>query len=200
MGTISSGFCGIVSRPLQHNSTFSARGWSMSKSTGRKAANHSVRAAHKLALVGPLASPAGGGPSRQTFGFSMPVTPTLIRSLVEAELEDLHDERVRSHIQSLLVEPAILLRDWDYGAPGQTYPLLVGLESHRVQIQELPTCEGGEGVWGVWSPKFPGVVVTLSGVRGRENEKEKKRLYPMSSGNGFRGWFLGRPFLEAYLR
>lgn len=106
----------------------------------------------------------------------MPVTPTQIRSLVETELAELRDERVKSHIQSLLVEPTILMREWDYGVPGQTYPCWSVL-NHVKSNTGVAYCEFGFG------PRSPWGLVMLSGSEH------------MSLGMDS-GWF--ETFLEAY--
>lgn len=106
----------------------------------------------------------------------MPVTPTQIRSLVETELAELHDERVKSHIQSLLVEPTMLQREWDYGVPGQTYPCWSVL-NHIESNTGIAFCEFGFG------PRSPWGLVMLSGAEH------------MSLGMDA-GWF--ETFLEAY--
>ena len=106
----------------------------------------------------------------------MPITPTQIRSLVETELEGLHDERVKSHIQILLVEPTMLLREWDYGAPDQTYPCWSVL-NHIKSNTGIAYCEFGFG------PRSPWGLVMLSGSEH------------MSLGMDC-GWF--ETFLDAY--
>jgi len=54
----------------------------------------------------------------------MAVTAAVLKRLIAQELEGVADERVQAHIRSLLVEPAPILRDWNYGKPGQH--MLVG--------------------------------------------------------------------------
>jgi len=89
-------------------------------------------------------------------GFNMPVTTTQIRSLVEVELSNLRDDRVKSHIQGLLVEPTVVLREWDYGAPGETYPCWSVL-NHAQSNTGIAYCEFGFG------PRCPWGIVMLSG-------------------------------------
>lgn len=46
----------------------------------------------------------------------------MIRAFVENELGGMSDERVVRHVRSLLVEPSVIMRDWDYGLVGEAYP------------------------------------------------------------------------------
>jgi hypothetical protein len=106
----------------------------------------------------------------------MPATPATIRSLVEAELLELSDARVVSHIQSLLVEPQVILREWDYGTPGEAYPCWSVL-AHEKSNTGIAYCEQGFG------PRSPWGLVVLSGSSH------------MSIGMDS-GWF--ETFLQAY--
>lgn len=106
----------------------------------------------------------------------MSITPTQIQAVVEAELATLNDPRVTSHIRRLLVEPTTLLRKWDYGAPGQTYPCWAVL-NHTESNTGIAYCEFGFG------PRAPWGLVFLSGTSH------------MSIGMDS-AWF--KSFLEAY--
>jgi hypothetical protein len=58
----------------------------------------------------------------------MSITPTRLKEMIEAELAKLKDERVLAHIPPLLIEPAVVKRNWDYGEPGQQFPCWTVLE------------------------------------------------------------------------
>ena len=51
----------------------------------------------------------------------MTVTAQKIKNLIADELASVSDSRVRRHIQSLLIEPLVTLRHWDYGEPDTKY-------------------------------------------------------------------------------
>ncbi len=106
----------------------------------------------------------------------MPITPAKIRSLVEVELLKLNDTRVVSHIHGLRVQPQAILREWDYGAPGESYPCWSVLD-HGKSNTGIAYCEQGFG------PRSPWGLVFLSGSSH------------MSLGMDS-GWF--ETFLEAY--
>ena len=114
--------------------------------------------------------------SSSTIRFHMPIKPATIASLVETELAGLNDARVRAHIQSLLVPPTPILRDWDYGTPGEAYPCWAVL-NHVASNSGIAYCEYGFG------PRSPWGLVKLSGTSH------------MSIGMDS-GWFVS--FLEAY--
>jgi hypothetical protein len=52
----------------------------------------------------------------------MSATARVLEALVESELESVSDARVVQHIQGMLFEPHIVLRNRDYDEPGQQYP------------------------------------------------------------------------------
>lgn len=106
----------------------------------------------------------------------MTVTPNQIQALVDAEISELLDQRVVSHIRSLLVAPTAIMREWDYGAPGQSYPCWSVLD-HTKSNTGIAYCEFGFG------PGSPWGLVFLSGTSH------------MSIGMDS-GWF--ESFLEAY--
>ncbi len=87
----------------------------------------------------------------------MTVTPKQIQALVDAELSALIDQRVVSHIRSLLVAPTAIMREWDYGAPGQSYPCWSVLD-HPKSSTGIAYCEFGFG------PRSPWGLVFLSGT------------------------------------
>ncbi len=106
----------------------------------------------------------------------MPVTSTQIKTLVDVELSALHDTRVISHIRGLLVEPIVVLREWDYGTPDQSYPCWSVL-NHPKSNTGIAYCEFGFG------PRNPWGLVGLSG--------ESNMSIGMDS-----AWF--ESFLDAY--
>ena len=106
----------------------------------------------------------------------MSVTPQGVAVLIEAELSRLQDQRVVSHIRSLLVPPSSILREWDYGAPEESYPCWAVLD-HAKSNTGIAYCEFGFG------PRSPWGLVALSGSSN------------MSIGMDC-GWF--QSFIEAY--
>lgn len=52
----------------------------------------------------------------------MAIGPDTLKQLIDLELESVCDTRVVTHVRGMLVEPYVVLRDWDYGAPGDQYP------------------------------------------------------------------------------
>jgi hypothetical protein len=83
----------------------------------------------------------------------MPIDADELKTLIECELENLTDVRVIAHIRGLLVEPKVVLRDWDYGPPGEQYPCWAVLNDDRSNTG-IAYCEQGFGPrcpWGlVW--------------------------------------------------
>jgi hypothetical protein len=61
----------------------------------------------------------------------MPIDAKNLKILIEGELATLSDDRVIAHIRSMLIEPYVLLRYWDYGEPGQQYPCWMVLRTLR---------------------------------------------------------------------
>lgn len=86
----------------------------------------------------------------------MTVTAQRIRSLVDQELARLNDRRVLDHIRSLLVEPTVVMRKWDYGAEGEAYPCWAVLD-HVKSNSGIAYCEFGFG------PRSPWGIVALPG-------------------------------------
>jgi len=86
----------------------------------------------------------------------MPITLAQIRSLVEEELSRLADAHVVAPIRSLLVEPAVVWREWDYGEPGLSFACWSVL-NHAASNSGIAYCESGFG------PRSPWGLVTLSG-------------------------------------
>jgi len=79
----------------------------------------------------------------------MPINADTLKSLVERELERLSDVRVTTHIRGLLVEPKPVLRDWDYGKPGEQYLCWAVLnDSHSTT--GIAYCESGFGPRAPW--------------------------------------------------
>lgn len=84
----------------------------------------------------------------------MPVDADKLERLLEIELQTLRDERVSSRIRLLLVDPAPVMRAWDYGPAGTEYPCWTVLQ-HPRSGTEIAFCEEGFGParpWGlVWT-------------------------------------------------
>jgi hypothetical protein len=107
----------------------------------------------------------------------MPVTARILEALIESELATVSDKRVLGHIRGMLVEPHVVLCNWDYGEPGQQYPCWFVLRDAH-SGGEIAYCEYGFG------PRCPWGLVSF----GRE---EKDRSIGMDS-----GWFT--TFLDAF--
>jgi hypothetical protein len=58
---------------------------------------------------------------------AMTIKADTLNKLIEAELQHVLDVRVVVHIRGLFVEPYPILRNWDYGAPGEQFPCWVVL-------------------------------------------------------------------------
>jgi hypothetical protein len=106
----------------------------------------------------------------------MAISTGILKPLLELELAGICDNRVTTHIRSLLVEPKPVLRDWDYGATGQQFVCWNVLE-HPSSNTGIAYCESGFG------PGAPWGLVALEGAH-------------MSIGMDS-GWF--QTFLRAYL-
>jgi hypothetical protein len=107
----------------------------------------------------------------------MPIDAYTLKTVIDHELERLSDARVVTHIRTLLVEPKAVLRDWDYGSPGQQFPCWAVLD-HTDSNTGIAYCESGFG------PRNPWGLVWLGGDD-----------HPMSMGMDS-GWF--PTFLGAY--
>ncbi len=105
----------------------------------------------------------------------MAITPAEIQSLIEREMSLLQDVRIVAYIKKLLIEPILVMREWDYGDTEQTYPCWTVL-SHVESNSGIAYCEFGFG------PRSPWGLIGLSG----EN---------MSIGMDS-GWFIS--FIQAY--
>jgi hypothetical protein len=56
---------------------------------------------------------------------------------------------VLSHIRALLVEPKPILRNWDYGKPGEQFPCWI-LLAHPASNTAIAYCESGFGPQNPW--------------------------------------------------
>jgi hypothetical protein len=74
---------------------------------------------------------------------------TVVSGLVEGELAVLSDQRVVTHIRSLLVTPFSQMRAWDYGTPDEAYPCWMVL-AHRPSNTGISYCESGFGPGSPW--------------------------------------------------
>jgi len=79
----------------------------------------------------------------------MSIDPETLKALVERELESLSDARVLAHIRTMLVEPEVVLRAWDYGKPGDKYPCWTVLK-HAASKTGIAYCEFGFGPQCPW--------------------------------------------------
>jgi len=86
----------------------------------------------------------------------MTITPDVLKQLVGEEVGTVRDSRVQTHIRSLLIEPDPILRDWDYGRPGEKY-LCWTVLSHTPSNTGIAYCKEGFG------PERPWGLVHLSG-------------------------------------
>ncbi len=87
----------------------------------------------------------------------MAVSAAILKRLIAGELERVADERVQAHVRSLFVEPAPILRGWDYGEPGEQYACW-GVLNHGRSNTGIAYCEQGFG------PERPWGLVWLSGA------------------------------------
>ena len=79
-----------------------------------------------------------------------------VTDLVERELGGIGDPAVLALVQQLRVEPYLVERQWDYGAPGERYVCWTVLE-HRPSNTGVAYCDAGFG------PVHPWGLVFLSG-------------------------------------
>jgi hypothetical protein len=108
----------------------------------------------------------------------MTIDPAGLKALIEHELQGLSDIRVAAHVRSLLVEPKLVFRNWDYGAPGEQYPCWTVLAHNRFKTA-IAYCESGFG------PRCPWGLVSLA--------SDNAGALSMSMDSG---WF--PRFLDAY--
>jgi len=83
----------------------------------------------------------------------MSVDPQALRGMIESELARLSDSRVISFVKSLLVEPEITLRRWNYGREGEKYPCWSILR-HPASNTGIAYCEHGFGPRSPWGLVF----------------------------------------------
>jgi hypothetical protein len=79
----------------------------------------------------------------------MAIDADTLKALIEHELEHLSDARVTAQIRGLLVEPEAVLRNWDYGKPGEQYPCWAVL-SDAGSNTGIAYCESGFGPRNPW--------------------------------------------------
>jgi hypothetical protein len=88
----------------------------------------------------------------------MRVDADTLKTLIDRELAHVSDARVLTQIRELLVEPEMVMRDWDYGHPGQQYPCWIVFE-HEPSNTGIAYCESGFGPrcpWGLISARDKG--------------------------------------------
>jgi hypothetical protein len=108
----------------------------------------------------------------------MAIDAGTLKATIEHELERLSDARVAAQIRSLLVEPKAVLRNWDYGKPGEQYPCWAVLSDGDSKTG-IVYCESGFG------PRNPWGLVWLG------SDEDEHMSMGMDS-----GWFPA--FLDAY--
>ncbi|HXC54867.1 MAG TPA: hypothetical protein VNU97_06205 [Rhizomicrobium sp.] len=86
----------------------------------------------------------------------MPVDAAMLKSLIAQALPRVSDARILANIRELLVEPAPILRDWDYGEKGEQFVCWTVLE-HPASNTGIAYCESGFG------PRCPWGLVFLTG-------------------------------------
>ena len=83
----------------------------------------------------------------------MSVNVNTLKKLIDDELRFLSSPKVLTHIRSLLVEPKVIFRDWDYGDPGEQYPCWTVLNDNpSISNTSIAYCESGFGPrcpWGL---------------------------------------------------
>ena len=79
----------------------------------------------------------------------MTISAGEIQKLIDDEMKSLKDDRVLSHIRSLLIKPTPEYRDWDYGEPGQQYLCWIVLD-HPASGSGIAYCEEGFGPSNPW--------------------------------------------------
>ena len=108
----------------------------------------------------------------------MTINATTIEEKIDGELAHVLDRRVVEHINRLLVKPKPILRNWDYGTPGQQFAcweVLNDIESST----GIAYCDDGFG------PRNPWGLVWL------DSRPDKPQSMGMDS-----GWF--STFMDAY--
>jgi hypothetical protein len=76
-----------------------------------------------------------------------------IAAIVTEQLSRIHDPNLAATLQPLLVEPAPILRDWDYGAPGEQFVCWSVIE-HPASNTGIAYCEQGFGPTSPWGLVF----------------------------------------------
>jgi hypothetical protein len=81
----------------------------------------------------------------------VPIDAATVSGMIDRELEQLSDSRVIAHIRGLRAAPTAVLRDWDYGAPGEQYPCWTVLSES--QYAGIAYCErlAPRNAWGLAS-------------------------------------------------
>jgi hypothetical protein len=76
-----------------------------------------------------------------------------VAELVDRELAGIRDPEVRDLVQRLRVEPCLVERDWDYGAPDERHECWTILE-HRPSNTGVAYCDAGFGPGSPWGLVF----------------------------------------------
>jgi hypothetical protein len=76
-----------------------------------------------------------------------------IRELLSAELARIQDVDRREALRSLLVEPTVEMREWDYGEPGERFPCWIVAVVPDYEVK-LAYCDQGFGPADPWGAVF----------------------------------------------
>jgi hypothetical protein len=83
----------------------------------------------------------------------MTIDAPRLKAMIDGELAEISDNRVVAHIRSLLVEPTVTMRLWDYGREGERYPCWTVLR-HLTSNTGIACCEHGFGPRCSWGLVF----------------------------------------------
>jgi hypothetical protein len=82
-------------------------------------------------------------------GAPAPIDAQSLKALVESELAGISDGGVLARVRTMLVEPEVILRSWDYGNAGERYPCWTVLRVPPPRGFDIAYCQHGFG------PAFP---------------------------------------------
>jgi hypothetical protein len=81
------------------------------------------------------------------------VSVTDVEQFVDQELSRISDPALLARICELRVPAYEVVREWDYGLPGEAYPCWTVMEHRRANIG-IAYCEAGFGPWRPWGLVF----------------------------------------------
>jgi len=79
----------------------------------------------------------------------MPITSAELKKVIELEISLISQPELIDCIRRHLIEPRCEPREWDYGAPGLTYPCWIFAE-HSVSNTAFAYCDQGFGPTDPW--------------------------------------------------